>query len=361
MALPVRAPRLNNNDDFVQIRSILSPVGAPVRKGDPLIELETDKAVFELAAEVDGFLLRVDCAVGDSVAVGTVVAWMGESADEAVPEALPEPLRQEAVRSEPTAKARILLEKHGISAEEVPRSGERLTAQDVEGYIQSRSSVPAAVPQQTFPAPAAGSIHPLNAEGRAMLKTVQWHRDHAAAGYIEIEYDPEPWNSYAAGFMKEQRLFLSPLLPLLAWRLVALAREHPRVNATIVGEDFYAFDHVNLGFTVQSGESLYLAVLHQAEDLDTAAFIARLGELQRRAVARHLAPTEVRDATLSFTSMARWAVTRHMPILPPFTSLIVAHSAPRGGRAVLGATYDHRVLSGFDVVTVLSALAKPPL
>jgi hypothetical protein len=67
-------------------------------------------------------------------------------------------------------------------------------------------------------------------------------------------------------------------------------------------------------------------------------------------------------ATIAFTSMARWNVSRHVPILPPHTGLIVAHSAPRGsGRAVLGATYDHRLLSGFDVVQVLQALAQPPL
>ncbi len=59
--------------------------------------------------------------------------------------------------------------------------------------------------------------------------------------------------------------------------------------------------------------------------------------------------------------MARWNVSRHVPILPPQTGLIVAHSAPRGsGKAVLGASYDHRLLSGFDVVQVLQALATPP-
>jgi hypothetical protein len=66
-------------------------------------------------------------------------------------------------------------------------------------------------------------------------------------------------------------------------------------------------------------------------------------------------------ATLAFTSRARWNVSRHVPILPPHTGLIVAHSAPRGsGRAVLGATYDHRLLSGFDAVKVLQALVQPP-
>ena len=74
-----------------------------------------------------------------------------------------------------------------------------------------------------------------------------------------------------------------------------------------------------------------------------------------------LRPDELSGATLAFSSMARWNVSRHMPILPPQTGMIVAHAAPRGaGKAVLGASYDHRLLSGFDVVQVLQALAQPP-
>ena len=66
-------------------------------------------------------------------------------------------------------------------------------------------------------------------------------------------------------------------------------------------------------------------------------------------------------ATVSFSSMARWNVSRHIPVLPPQTSLIVAHAAPKGsGRAVLGASYDHRLLTGFDVAQVLQALSQPP-
>src|SRR5262249_1300554 len=70
---------------------------------------------------------------------------------------------------------------------------------------------------------------------------------------------------------------------------------------------------------------------------------------------------ESSGATVSLSSMARWGVSRHTPILPPQTSLIVAHAASdRSGTAVLGATYDHRLLTGFDVVNVLRALAQPP-
>jgi pyruvate dehydrogenase E2 component (dihydrolipoamide acetyltransferase) len=60
---------------------------------------------------------------------------------------------------------------------------------------------------------------------------------------------------------------------------------------------------------------------------------------------------------------ARWNVTRHVPILPPYSALMVAHSAPQSGPewgpAVLGATYDHRVLTGADVFNALRRLTTP--
>jgi pyruvate/2-oxoglutarate dehydrogenase complex dihydrolipoamide acyltransferase (E2) component len=203
-------------------------------------------------------------------------------------------------------------------------------------------------------------MHSLSVEERAMLSTVAWHRDRAVPGYVEIEYDPKAWNEHAASYASENKLLLSPLLALIAFRLVEIARATPRINATIVGERRYQYQTVNLGFTVQAGATLYLAVVQNAHEMSASRFIDALGEVQRHAVAHKLRPGEASGATVSFSSMARWDVARHIPILPPHTGLIVAHAAPRAaGLAVLGASYDHRLLTGFDAVNVLRALAQP--
>jgi pyruvate/2-oxoglutarate dehydrogenase complex dihydrolipoamide acyltransferase (E2) component len=152
---------------------------------------------------------------------------------------------------------------------------------------------------------------------------------------------------------------LSPLLSLMAWRLVEVAREMPALNATMAGDRRHEYDAVNLGFTVQAGETLYLAAVASAEQLGQDAFVHRLGDIQRRAAAHKLAPDEIRGATISFSSMARWKISRHIPVLPPHTALIVAHAASAAGVAVLGASYDHRVLNGYQVVNALRKLGKP--
>ena len=215
-------------------------------------------------------------------------------------------------------------------------------------YVGASTSVP-------------GELRELSGEERGMFATVLWHRDQAAAGYLEVEYDPKPWDAYAAHYAKQNNLMMSPLLPLLAFRLVELAKDSPRINATIVNEQRYQYEPINLGFTVQAGQTLYLGVVQGSQAMDAAQFIGALGEVQRHAMARKLRPSESSGAMLSFSSMARWKVTRHIPILPPNTSFIVSHAAPHAsGQAVLGASYDHRLLSGADAAQVLRAMAQPP-
>ncbi len=367
MPFPLRVPRINNNDDFVKLLKLHAAEGDRVAKGECVAQIETDKAVVDLEAEQAGFLLKVLCEEDERIPVGEVMMWFGNRADEPIPEAESRDEKESSTGTsrEPTAKARALLKKYGLDPASVPHDGERLTAADVEAYATGRDTGPLREPTGP-PGKAArpnvpGVLQELTPEEHGMLGTVAWHRDQAAATYLELEYDQGPWEAYAAEYMRRHQLLMSPLIPLLAFRLVEIVAGAPKINATIVDGRRYQYDRVNLGFTVQSGDTLYLTVVQNAEKQDTLEFINALGEIQRRAMARKLKPEDVQGATISFSSMARWKVSRHVPILPPHTSLIVAHAAPRKeGTAVMGASYDHRVLSGFDVIEVLRKLTRAP-
>jgi pyruvate/2-oxoglutarate dehydrogenase complex dihydrolipoamide acyltransferase (E2) component len=368
MATALHAPRVNNNDDIVQVIAFRVGVGDYIEKGDIVLDVETDKAIVEVAAEVDGYVLKLMCEVDDKVAVGSILLWQGERIDEPVPEVVVTATVEGTGSARPTAKARALLKELGLDANAVPAAGNRLTLTDIEAYmaahgIQRRGATPAvSVAREESLPDVPGELLDLNAEERGMLITVSWHRDHAAATYLEVEYDPKDWEAHANTYAAANKLMLSPLLPLLAYRYVQLVKASPRLNATVVNGKRFQYQPVNLGFTVQAGETLYLTVVRGADALETKPFIEALGEVQRHALQRKLSRDETSGATIAFSSMARWNVSRHIPILPPYCSLMIAHAAPKGsGRAVLGASYDHRVLSGFDVARLLMELAKPPV
>jgi pyruvate dehydrogenase E2 component (dihydrolipoamide acetyltransferase) len=364
MPIPVRAPRINNNDDFLKVSHLYVAPPSFVRQGDPLADLETDKATFTLEAERDGYVLRYTAEAGELVAVGSTLAWVGESAEDEIPAEVSRHGFQMAPANghTPTLKAALLLAQYGLNAAEVAAAGARLTTADIERHLAERpiARVPAAASSASkilLPSEPGRRVE-LTGPERGMLHTVCWQRE-ALPAYLEIAYDPRVWEDYAADFQKRHRLLMSPLLGLFAWRLARVALERPSINATLAGELKHIYDHVNLGFTVQAGPSLYAVVVRDAERMEMPEFVQKVGDLQRSAMRGALHPEEISGGTIGFSSMARWGVTRHVPVLLPHTALMVAHTAPADGKALLGATYDHRLLDGAAVFDVLQALGRP--
>ena len=365
MPVAIYTPRINNNDDFVRVTHLYVDAGSLVRPGDLLADLETDKATFTVEAERDGYLLCFRAEPGQSIAVGSILAWLGETAGETPPADSTGPAAgaDGAAGRTPTLKAALLLARYGVAAAEVPSAGDRLTVEEVERYVAGRparrsETVPAGRARELAPS-EPGRRTELSGAEHGMLNTVLWQKE-AVPAYLEIAYDPRPWDEYAAEFQQRNRLLMSPLLALLTLSLARIAAGRPAINATIAGAEKYVYDHVNIGFTVQSGPSLYVVVVREAESLEELAFVRKLGDLQRAAMRGALHAADISGATIGFSSMARWAITRHFPVLLPQTALMIAHSAPVNGLATLGATYDHRLLHGADVFQVLQMLAQPP-
>ena len=367
MPTPIHTPRVNNNDDIVKLIRVMVKPGDWVDAGALVAEVETDKASVTVESEREGFVLTVVPQLDDMIAVGSVLCWLGQSADEKPPHVAPASAPDGQPAAEPTVKAAQLLAKHGLQASDVPASGARLSVKDVEDYIASKGQPAAAQRVDRDAAGHAshtplvpGAAETLTPSERGMLRTVLWQRDEAVPGYVEIDYDAAAWDRAASEFQRRERLMLSPLLSLMAFRLVQVAKANRRLNATIVGEDRFVYGPINLGFTVQSDTTLYLVVVENAQDMSCREFIDRLGTLQRTALTHRLRAPETSGATVSFSSMARWNTKRHIPVLPPQTALIVAHaSASPDGRGILGATYDHRVLTGFEAVSGLEGISRP--
>ncbi len=363
MAQAIPVPRINNNDDEVKLVNLACARGDKVSQGQVVAQIESAKAVMDVVASCEGYVIDIEGELDGMVAVGSTLVWVGNTPDEVVPRKTQEAAPQ--ARTAPTGRARLLLRQYGLTVADIVPSGDRLTVEDIERHVAQKNSGgrapvagerPVAMREPEIP----GRRVPLRSDEAGMLQTVAWQREHATVGYVEIEYEASAWEAYAKDFAAEHKLMLSPLLSLMAWRLVGLARAQPKLNSTIVGNMRHEYTQVNLGFTVQAGETLYLCVQRDAGALDALAFVNALGELQRRAAVHKLAAAETFGATIAFSSMARWKVSRHIPVLAPDTSVMIAHAVSADGRAVLGASYDHRVINGFHAVSMLRKLATPP-
>ena len=362
MPTALRVPRLNSNDDVVRVARVLVERGAAVMPGGPVAEVSTDKAAFVVEADHQGVVIDVCVRPGQDVEVGSVLMWLGASADERAPAAGGEnttKARTGRVTTAATLKARALAARGGLAPANIS-SSRRLSAAEVESHAALARLEQSAPGSVQWPGPEArGRVLPLTPAVQAMCRTVSWHAGAAVPAYVELRYDPRPWEDCAERFQATHGLLLNPRLSLMAWQLARLAAARPELNSTLVRDQRYLYEDVTLGFTVYGGGVLYVVVVHGAQRLSAREFCDRLFDLQRRAAGQTIDSRSLSGVTVAFSSMGRWNVSRHIPVLPPHTSVIVGHTMPGDAEAVLGATYDHRLHTGADLAQLLERLSVP--
>ncbi|MGI8846555.1 MAG: biotin/lipoyl-containing protein, partial [Thermoleophilaceae bacterium] len=81
MASDVVMPRLSDSMEEGTVLKWLVEVGGEVRRGEPLVEIETDKANMTYESDADGVLVEVVAAEGDTLAVGEVIARLGDEGE----------------------------------------------------------------------------------------------------------------------------------------------------------------------------------------------------------------------------------------------------------------------------------------
>jgi len=157
MATDVILPALGMSQDTGKIVQWRKTEGEQVAKGEPLAEIETDKATVEIQAPADGVLAHVSAAAGDDVPVGQVIAIIltpEEVSPGDVTTTLPSPVEttgQSAVAASPLA-SRIATE-HNLDLNQVKAAGRRIQKADVLTYLQNQDK---AVSTQTTTPLAAG-------------------------------------------------------------------------------------------------------------------------------------------------------------------------------------------------------------
>jgi sugar O-acyltransferase (sialic acid O-acetyltransferase NeuD family) len=137
----ILTPHLGTNDTEARLVTWLREPGARVKAGVPLCELETTKATIEVEAPTDGFLSRV-ANEGDLLGVGDLLGLLTEAKDFDVASWQARRAAEKTTPTEPTRKAQILMNRHGIRPEELPApiGGVRLSEADVSAFLKVRTT-----------------------------------------------------------------------------------------------------------------------------------------------------------------------------------------------------------------------------
>ena len=369
MPAEVIMPALGMAQETGRVLRWLKADGDAVAKGEPLLEIETDKVTVELEAPADGTVAAVRAPEGTEVPVGTVIALVladGEVAP--VEETEPREVREvEAVAAAPAGdavapprahrrlaspKARRLARERGVDLDALAGSGPSgaIVARDLEGLQQAVTG------KETF---EVGTVW------RVMAERTQHAWQEVPHFVLSRDVDAsrlESWRAVAPARVSHTDL----LVKICAEAL----RRHPRVNASWRDGAIVSGEGVNVAIAVATDDGLVAPVVHGADTLDLAAISARRREIAEAARAGRLRPADVQGGTFTISNLGMYGVDAFQAIVnaPQAAILAVGRIADRpwaaGGELVvrpvmtLSVSFDHRVVDGARGAEFLGTLAS---
>jgi pyruvate dehydrogenase E2 component (dihydrolipoyllysine-residue acetyltransferase) len=382
MAISVVMPALEMAQETGKLISWLKKEGESVAKGEPLLEIETDKAVMEIESPGEGVLAGIKVQAGAEVPVGQTIAWIvlpGETppTDEVTAasgrkitstlatsaSANPPAAQASATTQSPTQpvkispKARRLATEQRVDLANVRGSGAggEILASDILAAAEAKTSAVVA-PQ---PADGGSAISRLMAERTTQSWTTVPHffviRDVDAsalnAARQNLGADVEK-----AGAVK---LTHTDLLIALVARVL---RKHSRLNASWTGESVRANADINIGVAMAVADGVVAPVIRHADKIKLSEIALQRRDLTERARSGKLRPADLAGGTFTISNLGMFGVDAFTAIIIPPQAEILAIGAiadrvvpvgvgsnPQPGirpMMTLTLSSDHRVVDG---------------
>jgi pyruvate dehydrogenase E2 component (dihydrolipoyllysine-residue acetyltransferase) len=383
VARPIVMPSLGMYTAEGTLVEWLRPFGARVRSGEPVAEITTEKASFEIVAPEDGILHPV-APVGTNLSVEGLMGYIlaeGEqpptSQSEGPPSASSPRVSQSQssdsaspsppeVRASPAA--RRLAAGHKIDLGRVKGSGPagRIIEADVLAAI-SRTEAPSGSEKGSL-MPRVRDRSPLTAMRRAIADRLG--RSLGAAVSLTLTREAQA----NALVVIQSRLAPGgdksfPLDALFIKLLAAALRDHPELNATIEGDTLLCWEDIHIGFAVAVPGGLVVPVIRHADKESLAKISSMVRDLRKRALEGSLHPKDLAGGTATITNLGAYGVDAFTPILNPPESAILGvgrimeRPVISGGSVVpahtcvLSLTFDHRVTDGAPAALLLQSVA----
>ncbi|MBI3186194.1 MAG: 2-oxo acid dehydrogenase subunit E2 [Myxococcales bacterium] len=375
----------------------LKKEGEQVSSGQPVAEVETDKANLEMEAYEEGTLLRILVKEGESAPVGATIAYIGEKGEKVeappprAPEAAPKPaappappamkkpgevvpIRQVGRKLHASPLARKMAAERGMDLEALAGSGPsgRIIKRDIE---RAAAAVPARLP----PLPAllerrAPEAVPLSSIRRIIAQRMTESKPGVPHFYLTVEVEMD-----AALKAREEAQALEAKVSIndIVVKAAAMAlRRHPKLNVQYRAEQALRLGNVDVGIAVAIEDGLITPIIRDADAKGLGAIATESRALIERARRRALRPEEYQGGSITVSNLGMFGIDSFAAIINPPQAAILAvgQVAPkpvvRDGQVVvrqmMSATLsgDHRVIDGAlgaEYLREVRALLEHPL
>jgi pyruvate dehydrogenase E2 component (dihydrolipoamide acetyltransferase) len=350
-------------------------VGDHLRVDQPMVSVETAKAVVEVPAPFNGIVTALHGAPGDIIATGaplidfdsgTVVGSMPPTAEQehvepaAVAATRPRPSgAPPQVRAVPAA--RLLAKRLRVDIASLTGSGRGglVTMDDVLAHQAANEDLSAAAA-----APPAGA-EPLRGARRVMAQSMSASRDQISGSTVCDDADIHAWAGRGDYMVRLMRALVS------AWRA------EPALNAWYhaSGQSRTLLDYIDLAVAIDTPAGLIVPVVRAIQDKSPQELRAALAAQKQAAYEKRTAPQDLRGFTLMLSNFGTLAGRYGIPlVVPPAVAIlgagkvredaVVVDGTVRAHRRMpLSLSFDHRCITGGEACRFLAAaiadLEKP--
>lgn len=397
----ITMPRLSDTMTEGTVATWLKKEGDSIKEGDILAEIETDKATMEFESFYEGTLLYVGINEGETAAVDSVLAVVGEkdtdisglitaiksgafskdddakkeektAAKKEEPKSTPAPAQkpepapsQQANVTTSTSGGRIIAsplakkiaKEKGINLAHVKGTGTggRIVKNDVENFTPSQSGL------STMPFVPAGEESFEEIPNSQMRKTIARRLGEskftAPHYYLNVEFNMDNAIAFREQFnsVPDTKISYNDMVV----KAVALSlKQHPQVNSQWFDDKMRINKHVHIGVAVAVEDGLLVPVLKFADEQSLQQIGAKVKEYAGKARDKKLTPQEMEGSTFTVSNLGMYGITDFTSIINQPNSAILSVGAivqkpiVKNGQIVVGNTMkltlacDHRTVDG---------------
>jgi pyruvate dehydrogenase E2 component (dihydrolipoamide acetyltransferase) len=376
MATDVIMPALGVAQERGTLLNWLKAEGQSVTKGEPLMEIETDKATVEIEAPASGILTNVSASPGDDVPVGNRIAVIlapGEKFEDspvasgqprvntATVETGPQPRttrpsetqvpQHGKLKASPAAR-RIAREK-GLDLSAVRGTGPEgaVLAEDV----RRSTAEPAA---ETSEAPGVQKTVQLTPMRQIIAERMTKSKQTAPHFYLSMDVDMAEITRRRNASKERGESLVPSINDFIICACARALREFSSLNAAFTEQEVQLYSDINIGFAVSLDEGLVVPVIRNADRLSLHDLAQQSRELAEKAQRKKLFPVDYEGGTFTVSNLGMFGVDNFVAIINPpqcailavgqVTPRVVPHGKDIAVRPIMtmSLSADHRVVDG---------------
>jgi 2-oxoglutarate dehydrogenase E2 component (dihydrolipoamide succinyltransferase) len=380
----VKVPSAGESINEVEIGTWLKEDGDIVSKDDILVELESQKANFELQSEFSGRLEIVKADAQTTVKIGEVIAYIDDSVSSGSSKKSSSDKKEskessDDIRTTPASKK--IMNDQNIDPKSIEGTGKRgqILKQDLVNQPKSTSPKNTPTTAKDSAVTTAAYNYVINSERGEKAKPASSIRRHIAKNLVAAQHTAAILTTFNEVDMtsvmeyrkknkekfKEKHGTGLGMVGFFALACAKALKEYPDVNATFTGEEIIYRDYVDLSVAVSTDRGLVVPVMKDIQKMDLADFEKSLSEISDKAKNKKLSINDMTGGTFTISNGGVFGSLVSTPILNmPQSAILGLHKIEKRPIVVddeivirpmmyLALSYDHRIIDGKEAVLFL--------